>query len=265
VRISAVLEPTPNADRLSFLSHLLQLLSAFFLSLRCTCNTGFSGLDGGACTEWVAGKHKIAPRNAACSNCLAGQYSTDVGATSDVCQQCPPNSKAPEASEEVVDCSCKVGSSGQDGGVCTKCVANSFKADSGDANCISCPANSNSPEGTAMCKCNAGFSGLNTNSMCTECVSGKSNAIVVNASCPNLHMQYGVMGDSARVAGQALSGSESCHACEISYYSIVRAVTSETSCKSCLLNEMTVSVSSASPDDCDCIEGFSWDRRLRLY
>ena len=299
----------------------------------CTCNTGFSGLDGGACTEWVAGKHKIAPRNAACSNCLAGQYSTAVGATSDVCQQCPPNSDAPEASDEVVDCSCKVGSSGQDGGACTKCVANSFKADSGDANCFSCPANSNSPEGSAMCKCNAGFSGLHSNSMCTECVSGKYNAIVGNAicdSCPahsNSPMgsitvttctcNMGFSGlDGGQCTGclagkykenigtascdvcpedsdsprqstsstactcnagysgpsggspcsacdsglyQALSGSESCDACEISKYSIARAVTSETSCKSCPLNEMTVSVGSASPDNCDCIEGYSRD------
>ena len=87
----------------------------------CTCIAGFTGPDGGPCIKCVAGKHKIAPGDATCSSCTAGQYSTVVGAISDVCQRCPSNSNAPEASDKEVDCTCNAGSMSLDGGNCTQC------------------------------------------------------------------------------------------------------------------------------------------------
>jgi len=63
------------------------------------------------------------------------------------------------------------------GGGCTECVVGSYKADQGNANCQSCPANSDSPAGSIIvtaCTCNAGWTGLD-NKSCKECVAGTYN------------------------------------------------------------------------------------------
>ena len=106
----------------------------------CKCNTGWTGPDGEHCTQCEAGKYKIASGDAACSECSAGQYSTAVGATSDVCQGCPSNSNAPEASDEEVDCTCNAGSSGADGQNCTQCEAGKYKIEAGNSACTNCVA-----------------------------------------------------------------------------------------------------------------------------
>ena len=69
----------------------------------------------GACTQCVASKYKVLAGSAVCNKCVAGKFSTLFGAKSDVCQNCPTNSDAPEASDEEVDCSCNPGSSGPEG------------------------------------------------------------------------------------------------------------------------------------------------------
>jgi len=75
--------------------------------LDCTCNSGYMRDDDGNCSACVAGKYKIATGDAVCTNCVAGQYSLALGAISDVCQTCPSNSDAVEAS---ASCSCNSGS-----------------------------------------------------------------------------------------------------------------------------------------------------------
>jgi len=52
----------------------------------CVCSPGYTGPDGGTCIACVAGKYKIAKGNHTCSNCLQGQYSEEVSATTNVCQ-----------------------------------------------------------------------------------------------------------------------------------------------------------------------------------
>ena len=155
----------------------------------CTCNAGFSGPNGFACIQCVAGKYKNATGDAACIHCLAGQYSTTCGATSNMCQGCPTNSNAPEASDEQTDCVCKAGSTGLDGNPCTECVAGKYKIALGDAACSNClvgkystavgaksnvcqgcPPNSDAPEASdeqTDCTCNAGFSG-STGGTCSQ-------------------------------------------------------------------------------------------------
>ena len=51
----------------------------------CNCNAGSTGNDGTACELRVAGKYKVTTGDAACTSCLRGQYSTDVGAVDNVC------------------------------------------------------------------------------------------------------------------------------------------------------------------------------------
>ena len=54
----------------------------------CQCNAGFQGPDGGPCGPCAAGKYKTVNGSAACTDCLTDQYSSAVGAASDVCQAC---------------------------------------------------------------------------------------------------------------------------------------------------------------------------------
>jgi len=148
-------------------------------STACACNAGWSGQAAG-CTECVSGKYKIASGDAMCTNCSAGQYSTVAGATSNVCQGCPSNSNAPEASDEEVDCTCNAGSTGPDGENCTQCMAGTYKlftgavaceacevgkytSQSGTKVCLDCPANASSLVQSSVstaCTCNAGFSNV---------------------------------------------------------------------------------------------------------
>ena len=63
---------------------------------------------------------------------------------------------------KLIDCMCNQGFSGDNGQLCTQCVAATYKATSGNARCQSCPANSDSPAGSitiTACTCNAGSSG----------------------------------------------------------------------------------------------------------
>jgi len=80
------------------------------------CDAGTYKIGDGPCIECEAGKFKNASGDAACSNCSSGQYSTEVGATSNVCQDCPLNSHSPEASD---NCTCSAGWIGPVGGPCS--------------------------------------------------------------------------------------------------------------------------------------------------
>jgi len=77
----------------------------------------------------------------ACVGCSAGQYSTDVGATTNTCKGCPSNSFSPEASDAQNDFICNAGSTGPDGGSCVNCIAGTFKIDGGNAACTTCVEN----------------------------------------------------------------------------------------------------------------------------
>jgi len=78
------------------------------------------------------------------------------------CDTCPYDSSSPVGSLNVTACTCNAGSSGPDGGTCTKCFAGTYKVGSGSASCDDCPTNSNSPSGSSSltaCMCNAGSFG----------------------------------------------------------------------------------------------------------
>ena len=50
--------------------------------VNCTCDAGFSGPNGGACTVCAAGKYKTVTGASPCESCAAGEYSNATGATS---------------------------------------------------------------------------------------------------------------------------------------------------------------------------------------
>ena len=98
-----------------------------------------------------------------------------------VCVACLANSDAQEASAESTACMCNAGFFGENGQLCTACVAGKFQTATGAGQCISCsvgyfsttvtatsnvcqicPVNSNGPEASneeSDCICNAGSTG----------------------------------------------------------------------------------------------------------
>ena len=216
----------------------------------CICNAGSTGSDGGICSECIAGKYKVDTGDAACTTCTSGQYSSSIGATSNVCQECSENSNAPEASDEQSDCTCNAGHTGQNGGVCTQCVAGKFKIATGDAmcsNCIvghystavgattsnvcqECTVNSNAPAGSdeqTDCICNAGSTGMD-GELCIECVAGKF---------------------------KIMPGDDECTSCSTGQYSTSIGATSDV-CQGCLANSNSPA-SSNQHTDCICNAGFT--------
>ena len=87
----------------------------------CTCNMGYTGDNGGPCEACIPGKYKVTLGDATCTNCVAGQYSTAFGATSDVCQTCPADSDSVQASDQQTKCICNSGYAGLNGGPCIIC------------------------------------------------------------------------------------------------------------------------------------------------
>ena len=166
---------------------------------------GFTGPNGGPCAACVAGKFKIDSGSGACIDCGSGKYSTTVGATSDVCQACPTNSDAPQASNEQTDCTCDAGFTGSDGGACTACEGGKYKSQSGNAPCSICPAGkykAMAGANTFCDNCEAGTwkASAGINLACDHCTAGKYQAASgVNTFCEDC--EAGKYGDRDRLTG----------------------------------------------------------------
>ena len=70
--------------------------------------------------------------------CAAGQYSSAIGASADVCVSCPINSMSEPGSGSIADCRCNAGYSGT-GGNCAACPPGTYKEDRGAEPCVLCP------------------------------------------------------------------------------------------------------------------------------
>jgi len=217
----------------------------------CTCTSGYTGEDGGSCNACVAGKYKIATGDAVCTNCVAGQYSVALAAISNVCQTCPSNSHAAEASDSQTDCTCNSGYTGDDSASYSACVAGKYKIATGDAVCTNCVAGqysvalgatsdvcqtclSNShavkaSDSQTDCTCNSEYTG-DDGASCNTCVAGKYKIATGDALCINC------------VAGQ---------------YSVALAATSNV-CQTCLPNS-DAGEASGSQTDCTCNSGYTRD------
>jgi len=96
---------------------------------------------------------------------------------------------------------CPAGTTGEPGS-CSSCPSNTFKDSEGNAACTSCPANSQSQEGSAECVCDAGYSP--DSGSCRACEQGKYKADPGNTgctSCPD---------NSQTAAGSASSTQQDC-------------------------------------------------------
>ena len=85
-----------------------------------------------------------------------------------VCLGCTANSMSPVSSSTITACQCNAGFNGPNGGTCTQCGINHYKAGLGPASCTSCLAGFHSSAGstdvTACVQCPAGtYFGASTN------------------------------------------------------------------------------------------------------
>lgn len=180
----------------------------------CYCKSGYAHVAGSySCRICDPGTYNSQLGRTACSNCSVGLYSVNYGATgnetclacplgqwspegSPNCNLCPPNSSAPRSSGFVSNCTCGVGYTGPDGGMCSVCAAGHYKNVTGSSVCIICPAGSYSGvEGAIMCEnCTTGtyssVSGATSASVCLKCAAGTYSGVVgamtasVCVSCP---------------------------------------------------------------------------------
>ena len=163
----------------------------------CSCNSGYSGPDGGTCLGCAAGKYKNASGSHYCTDCVENTFSTVVGMTSDLCTACPSGSSSVAGSAFEAACICNRGWTGPDGGPCTTCEAGKFKDTNGAIactlcpadrysnataatsadNCMPCPSYSHSSAGSTLsgCLCSAGYFGNGpdyTLGVCVACAGG---------------------------------------------------------------------------------------------
>jgi len=109
-----------------------------------------------------------------CELCPANFYSDEAGAVA--CSACPANASSSAGSATRVRCRCDASFTGEDGGECARCPADSF-CNGGLTH--PCRLHSSSPadsDGAEDCVCKAGYLSLNATSPCLKCVA--------NTYCP---------------------------------------------------------------------------------
>ena len=79
----------------------------------CTCNLGFTGPNGGTCSQCAIGTFKPTTGSAACTVCSAGTYSVNAAVTT--CLSCTANSFSPVSSTTFTSCTCNLGYTGPGG------------------------------------------------------------------------------------------------------------------------------------------------------
>lgn len=198
----------------------------------CTCNKGYTGPNGLACTACPTGQYKDVQGSAFCMLCAADTwlgYSAAIAPSN--CSSCSPNSQSPEGSSLITACQCNAGWTGNLGGPCTACIAGTYKLLKGSASCVNCPAdtysvtvnattagtclacpaNSVSPAGSddvTDCQCNPGYTGPN-GGPCVQCAAGLWKSWI---------------------------GPEACSTCPEGTYSGATGLTNYTQCTDCPAN-----------------------------
>jgi hypothetical protein len=188
-------------------------------STLCLCSAQFTGNDGGPCSACGVGTDKASVGSASCIACDAGTFKDVIGSTA--CQTCLTGATSLPGSDEVSDCKCTAGFTGDGGEIqCTPCLAGTYKAATGSVACLTCPANSWSTSASTLCVCNVGYTGTGLVD-CDACEAG----------------EY-----------KATTGTGACSDCGTNTWSDSGAVT----CTSCFLNMWSASGSAT----CMCSDGF---------
>ena len=203
------------------------------------------------CPDGYIGVESLTPDEArnsklvACTECAANTYSSSLT----LCAECPANTKAPQVSNELTDCKCLPGYTGQDGSECAPCAPGTYKSVEGSTECVACPADTyqaqdnatsltaclscaqttTSAEGSTHCVCKAGYTEEGEN--CVSCPAGSYKPTV---------------------------GSDTCTACATGTYFDGVAPFSSNKCKHCPTNSQNIAAG-VGVDSCACQAGYIKD------
>ena len=186
---------------------------------QCVCVAGFEEA-GGVCVPCSAGSFSPVS-GSACTLCPYNTHQSLDGQT--LCVGCPPNSESEPGSTSQAQCFCMRGyisdgnrsclpcqpGSFEVDGVCRECLSNTYYSEGPtpykDDQCIACPDNSTSPQGTYAvtgCQCLSGFvrSALKVCALCPR-----------NHYCPHQYSQKACPTHSASPPGSVSVGSCLCY------------------------------------------------------
>jgi len=251
----------------------------------CTCNAGFSGPDGGACTACAPGSFKAGPGDASCTPCPADTYQNLSAAT--VCEACVERSTslAESGRDDIEDCLCDsgVGRLGArespscvtcvegefEDTTCEGCLDDSFTNTTGAVACQACPANAGThmdeQEARTYCECDTGYTSDTTEDapLCAACPEHTYKDEPGSGSCTACWRDSQALEASTAVAdcmcnaGFHHGGPEPaypCLGCALDYY---QDDIGEAACKQCPPHALTLADTSTALTDCLCAAGFA--------
>ena len=188
------------------------------------CPAGYTGADGGPCAA-----------------CEAGTFKAAAGSGS--CVACPSQTSSAEGSNQLTDCKCLPGyTAASDGVACSVCEAGTSKSAVGTGACETCPANSESSSGSALCQCSAGFTGAD-GGPCSACLAGTYKATAGAGNCATC--------EAGTYA--ATTGERSCSPCLVGTY---KAAAGSGSCVACP-SHSSCAAGSDELTDCACVSGYT--------
>ncbi|KAJ1476585.1 hypothetical protein T484DRAFT_3088278 [Baffinella frigidus] len=227
----------------------------------CICDAEHVGEDRGPCVACAAGRYKVGNGTGVCVACGADTYTVVVPATSaSMFVSCPAHTSSGEGSGYITSCTCVDGyTAASDGLQCSACGVGTFKGAVGTAACETCPANSESGPGSALCLCSAGFTG-NDGGLCTPCAVGEYKAAVGSGSCTACPLHTSSVGGSNEqtdctcvVGYTAASDGDVCSACDAGTY---KATAGTEPCSMCPTGTSSARESN-DLTDCKCLAGYS--------
>ena len=218
--------------------------------VNCTCNKGYTGADGTACTACEAGSFKSVNGSSVCTLCLPGKFSNHTAMTSVLgCGDCEAGSFSEAGSSS---CSCGFGYTMPRGSVdCMACAAGTFKGFIGSEACLSCSAGKYSSA-----------SGAISNQSCVLCpensFSNAASPSLINCTCNKGYTNSMGQECTACLPGtyKDVVGTSTCSYCPPGTYSTQSALSSKASCQACPVHASSVSGSNAITH-CACNRGYT--------
>jgi len=205
-----------------------------------------------------------------CNGCSIDAYKSTAG--DGPCQDCPPNSFGPEASNNKSYCTCNSGFTGPDGDDCIKCDVGFYKTKVGSSQFLQRDSIRQHD-----CKCNSGSTG-NDRGPCTECAYGKykvesgsnectecasgTHSMKNGSSTPDdCICNPGLIAHNGIPCSNCMPGKykdemndTECKSCFTGKYSATNGATTENVCQQCPLNSNSTS-GSIRGTDCKCNPG----------
>ena len=234
----------------------------------CTCNKGYTGLNGVECAACNAGTYKDVNGSAPCSLCHQDKYSTETGQISEsTCRDCPTYTFSGPGSIALVNCTCGKGYTGNDGEPCNECAVGKFKDTNGSAPCTQCPAGKHSgttgrTSMTACIDCPRDSYNSTDNGDCISCPRG-SHSPLSSDELTDCLCNVGYTGPNgcackACAAGtwKDVNGSSPCLLCSRGKYSMTTAAIAKSVCSSCPSYTYS-SLGSSVLSNCTCDKGYT--------